>query len=160
MIKTAQRFEKNISYYGFDLFEDLGEAGYHAELSKRPPTMAEVQFLIETAGAHVQLFKGNTLETLPQAVSSLPKMDFIFIDGGHSNETIQNDWNAVKALMHQHTVVIFDDYWRNRTDAGCKQVVDAIDRNVYSVSILPEVDTFENKDFGRLEISFAKVEKK
>jgi len=57
-------------------------------------------------------------------------------------------------------VVIFDDYWRNREDAGCKVVVDHIDENVYTVEILKEIDVFNNADFGRLEISFARVTKK
>ncbi len=160
MIKEAQKHASDVSYYGFDLFEDLGNEGYIAELSKMPPTEAEVRTLLESTGARVTLFRGNTLETLPKNAPTLPVMDFIFIDGGHSVETILSDWNSIQNLIGKNTVVLFDDYWRNRTDAGCKVVVDAIDRSQFDVTILPEIDIFNNKDFGRLEISFARVVRK
>jgi hypothetical protein len=160
MITVAKQFNSDIEYCGYDLFEDLGEGGYHAELSKRPPTEEEVRTLIDATGAKVSIFKGNTLTSLPESVPNLPKMDFIFIDGGHSVETIASDWKNIQTLMHEKTVVIFDDYWRNREDAGCKAVVDQINRSVYNVEVLSEIDVFNNADFGRLEISFAKVTKK
>jgi len=161
MIETARAIGiEKPAYYGFDLFEDLGETGYQDELSKMPPSEKEVTALLEETGAEVHLYRGNTHETLPNAVERVPKMDFVFLDGGHSVETIENDWRYVQEVMDENTVVIFDDYWRNRTDAGCKPIVDAIDRSKYDVEILPEVDSFTNTDFGRLDISFAKVVKK
>ncbi len=160
MITVAKEHIHDVAYFGFDLFEDLGESGYMNELSKMPPTEAEVANLISATGATVKLFRGNTLTSLPQSVPTLPKMDFIFIDGGHSVDTIASDWKYIQELMHEGTVVIFDDYWRNRVDAGCKAVVDVIDQSLYVVEILPEIDVFNNKDFGRLEISFAKITRK
>ncbi len=160
MIKEAQKHNSNIFYFGYDLFEDLGKIGYHAEFSKMPPTKEEVHASLSATGATVRLFKGNTLETLPNSISELPQIDFIFIDGGHSIETIQSDWNNIQKIMNKQTIVIFDDYWRNRTDAGCKLIVDAIDTTRFFVEVLPEIDVFDNPDFGRLEISFAKVVKK
>ena len=46
---------------------------------------------------------------------------------------------------------------RYRSDAGAKLIVDSIDRNKYHIDILPKIDSFDNADFGRLDISFAKV---
>ncbi|MFC1731689.1 class I SAM-dependent methyltransferase [candidate division KSB1 bacterium] len=159
MIKCAQRFTSpsDISYYGFDLFELIDDDIYKEELSKYPPTKQEVQKKIGKTEAQIYLFQGNTKETLPEAIKKLPKMDFIFIDGGHSIETIQSDWENIKTLMHANTVVLFDDYWRNRVDVGCKAIVDNINEDIFNVEILPIVDIFENKDFGHLEIQFAKV---
>ena len=160
MINEALQHTPKILYVGYDLFEDLGEAGYQEEFSKRPPSEEEVKILLKKTGVEILLFKGNTLKTLPESIEGLPKIDFIFIDGGHSVETIASDWLFIQKLMHDTSVVIFDDYWRNRSDAGCKVVVDAIDRALFDVSILPEIDTFNNPDFGKLEISFARVVKK
>ncbi len=160
MLEIAKRRSADVSYFGFDLFEDLGAEGYKNEFSKMPPTQAEVENLISKTGAKVTLYRGNTLVSLPNAVPTLPPMDFIFIDGGHSIETIASDWKYTQMLMHDETVVIFDDYWRNREDAGCKTTVDAIDRAKYHVEVLPEIDSFDNPDFGHLDISFAKVTKK
>ena len=147
----------NCHYYGFDLFEDLDEDTYKREISKRPLSNNDIKIKLADLGAQVHLFPGNTLDTLPEEVNNLPKMDFIFIDGGHNIDTIRNDWFYCSELMHQHTIVIFDDYWHNRTDHGAKLSVDDIDRSRYDVEVLPEIDSFENKDFGRLDISFAKV---
>lgn len=157
MIETARKLNEDVEYYGFDLFDDLSEDAYKKEMSKRPPSQDSVQNILDTTGAKITLHAGNTLESLPKAVASLPKMDFIFIDGGHSNETVKSDWEAVSVLMHKESIVIFDDYWRNRTDGGSKLTVDAIDTSLYKVEILPEIDVFDNPDFGHLEISFAKV---
>ena len=162
MLTLARELSPNVSikYYGFDLFEALADAMYRDEISKKPPTQAEVRALIETTGADAQLFAGNTLETLPKAIRELPKVDFMFIDGGHSYDTILSDWEACAELMHERTVVIFDDYWRNRDDHGAKRVVDAIDTTQYRVEVLPIIDSFTNDDFGTLDISFAKVTKR
>lgn len=160
MITTAQAQAKpddDIEYYGFDLFEALDENRFESEISKWPPNMTEVKSKLQQTNAQIHLYKGNTRESLPANYSLLPEMDFIFIDGGHSYETILNDWTYVSKLMHEKTTVIFDDYWRNRNDAGAKPVVDAIDRNKYTVVVLPRIDSFKNKDFGELQISFARV---
>ena len=158
MIEVAKKYnEGTIRYYGFDLFEDLSKDQYLKEMSKIPPTKEYVQNKLTLEGVEVHLFSGNTLDTLPKEINEMPTMDFVFIDGGHSNETILNDWIYCSKLIGPKSVVIFDDYWRNRTDGGCKLTVDNIDKTIYKVEILPEIDIFENPDFGHLEISFAKV---
>ena len=61
------------------------------------------------------------MKTLPEVSKNLPQMDFIYIDGGHSLETIKNDWDYTKNLMHKGTIVLFDDYWQNKIDGICLQ---------------------------------------
>lgn len=148
-----------VEYVGFDLFEDLTNDLYNYEISKFPPDLNTVKDkLSQQTKAHVTLVKGNTMETLPQFVSETSFVpDFVFIDGGHALETIQNDWNAVSKLMSKKTVVIFDDYWQNREDQGARPIVDTIDTERYTVEIMPVLDSVNNPDFGRLDIRFAKV---
>lgn len=162
MIVAASKFTRpeSIDYYGFDLFEELERARFESEISKWPPTLQEVETKLNATGAHIHLFKGDTTASLPVAVAALPKMDFIYIDGGHSLETIQSDWESASKLMHGKTVVLFDDYWKDNIKAGAKPIVDAIDTSVYNVQILPIVDRFDNTDFGSLSIQFAKVSKR
>jgi hypothetical protein len=160
MIEKAQlNTDKKVTYIGFDLFEGLSDDLYKEELSKKPPTFDEVKNKLEATNANITLIKGNTINTLPEFIKGGEKVDFIFIDGGHSVDTIQSDWDAVSKLMHENTVVIFDDYWRNREEESAGPVVNSIDKTKYTVEILPEIDKFNNPDFGRLEISFAKVSK-
>jgi hypothetical protein len=60
-------------------------------------------------GAKIFLFKGDTREVLPKVVNTLPMMDFIFIDGGHSLETMENDWRYAQVVMGLNTFVVFDE---------------------------------------------------
>lgn len=123
MIRTAQKIGvKNVEYYGTDLFEK--PADYEVRFLNAgwiPPE--DVKAKLERTGAKVRLIKGNTRETLPHEVPNLPKMDFIYIDGGHSYETVKCDWKYAQRLMHPDTIVVFDDYW---SFEGVRRVVDGI----------------------------------
>ncbi|OHB03552.1 MAG: hypothetical protein A2920_02725 [Candidatus Zambryskibacteria bacterium RIFCSPLOWO2_01_FULL_43_17] len=160
MIECAAQFHPvdALSYFGFDLFEKMDESIYKQEISKVPPKRDDVYGYLKGIGANIRLYSGYTQDTLT-VLKELQAMDFVYIDGGHATETVLNDWNKVKEYMSARTVVIFDDYWHNRSD-GPKVVIDAIDKGVFDVEFLPEVDVFFNKDFGRLVISLVKVARK
>jgi predicted O-methyltransferase YrrM len=158
MINEAKKFHgQGVEYYGFDLFEQMTDEVHQIEVAKYPLSESRIQAKLERTGCRIRLFKGYTQTTLPRAVPQLPKMDLIFIDGGHSLETIQSDWINIVSLMHEKTVVIFDDYW-NRDDVGCKPIIEKLDRQKYYVEILPIQDTFR-KDWGILKINLVKVTK-
>ncbi|MFH0874138.1 MAG: class I SAM-dependent methyltransferase [Candidatus Komeilibacteria bacterium] len=163
MIRLAQKFSPAVEYYGYDLFEEMNPEVFDKEISKMPPSKAEVQAKLALTGAKIELYQGFTQKTLPQTVASLPKMDLIFIDGGHSHETVANDWLYAQQAMNEKTVVIFDDYWaegcKGDMTEGAKLVVDAIDRNKFMVEVLPIQDCFR-KDWGVLKIQFARVQLK
>lgn len=160
MLNEAKKFCRpdEITYYGFDLFEEMTKDKFEEELSKFPPAQDEVLQKLKQTGANIRLYKGNTLITLPRVADSLPKMDFIFIDGGHSIQTIENDWCYAQELMGENTIVIFDDYYFDKNDVGAKTVVDKIDRTRFSVEILPICDSFQ-KEWGTLTINFVRVKK-
>lgn len=160
MIRTASKYHsiEQIQYFGFDLFDSMDQDTYKHEVSKIPPSKSEVYNRLSKTGAKINLIEGYTNETMHN-IAHLPKMDFIYIDGGHAQETVLNDWNCSKKMMHEKTVVIFDDYWHNRND-GPKVVIDSINRDEYKIEMLPIVDVFFNKDFGRLVISLVKVTKR
>ena len=167
MIKEAQKFPGNeVEYYGFDLFELLDEKTSQKEFSKewsdskftRPwPSLRNVENKLKKTGARIHLFQGNTKDTLPKVIRELPKMDFVFIDGGHDIETVENDWKYVQQVMSSNTIVIFDDYW-NREDGGCKKTIKKIDKAKFKVKVLPGKDKFK-KDWGILKTNFVKVQR-
>jgi hypothetical protein len=153
----------DVSYYGFDLFEEADEAVISHEASKFPPSMASVRRKLQSfaeRGATIELFKGNTLKVLPAVVGSLPKMDFVFIDGGHSYETVRNDWQCARRLLGARSILIFDDYVNReavgQTGVGVNRVVDEIDGQIYSVAHLKPIDVFR-KSWGTLRVGFVKV---
>lgn len=149
-------------YYGFDLFEHLTPEKAKQELAKSrlPPPLVEVHKRLSAVPgkAHLALFAGDTRELLPRMVPNFPAMDLIFLDGGHSLETVRSDWEAIQPLMRPgHTVVLLDDYYENRDDVGCRRLVDQLRRppqSRYSIELLEPVDRY---DHTRLTIRMVKI---
>ena len=143
MIKAAKSFNPLIKFYGFDLFEMFFDKKniLSKELSKRPKSMEIIKDLLKEH-AKIKLIKGNTLKTLPK-FSKKNKVDFIFIDGGHSVKTINNDWNQSKKLMHKNTVVVFDDFYSGDKNLikkfGCNKIIENLS-NDYLVEYLEPKD--------------------
>lgn len=135
-------------YIGFDLFEDMDPVTNAAELSKSrlPPSREYVSTKMLAADIRCQLVQGNTRETIPNFVTNYhpnsPKPDFIYIDGGHSLATIQSDWESLLPLIQPSTYVLFDDYYENRDDFGCKQLITKLQSDSkFKVKLLDPVDT-------------------
>ncbi len=111
---------EEVEYYGFDHFEGDDSR------------MEQVRQKLRETGCQFMLFKGDSLVTLPRVVKTLPKMDLIFIDGGHSFATVKSDWENSRSLMHDKTAVFFHNY----DFSGVKRVVDNISREEYLVKII------------------------
>ena len=67
---------------------------------------------LKNENIYIKLIKGDTKQSLKQF--KIKKIDFVFIDGGHSIETIKNDWLNIQKLINKKSVVIFDDYYENK----------------------------------------------
>ncbi len=106
---------EEIEYYGFDLF-----VHYSA---------ARVARKLDDTGCRYTLFEGDTVETLPEAVETLPRMDVIFIDGGKSYREAKSDWVHSTRLMHAGTGV----YVHNTGFPGVGRMVDEVPRDRYMV---------------------------
>jgi predicted O-methyltransferase YrrM len=165
MITTAsiRHSPKDITYIGFDLFEQMNDEIYKNELSKMPDTMDTINRKIEKTGVNIHLFKGYSEETLPRMIAKrdeFPPVDFIFIDGGHSIETISSDWENARKLMSKNTIVVFDDYYLDCPDLidkfGCNKIIDSLDRAIYDVAFLKVIDSFD-QDRGKLNIQMVRV---
>jgi predicted O-methyltransferase YrrM len=162
MIRTAAAHvdAAEVRYRGFDLFEDLTDEQLKSEFSKRPPAYETVLERLQATGADVALIRGNTRITLPRSSDILSAADLVFIDGGHSIETITADWDAVRAAMQPDTIVIFDDYYPDPEPAlsglGCQSIVDGLDRSTYRVEVLPTMDAFP-QPWGVLRVRMARV---
>ncbi len=117
-----------VEYFGFDFFGGSGDS-----------RMKQVRQRLEETGCRFRLFKGDSVKTLPEVVKNLPKMDLIFIDGGHSYATVKSDWENSKSLMHGKTAVFFHNY----DFSGPKSVVDGICQEEYNVKIIRPESDFE-----------------
>lgn len=109
-------------YYGFDLFEDATPETDAMEKNVRPHHfMRDIHDKL--TGYDAYLFKGNTRETLKNFSEPV---DFVWIDGGHSIETIRSDWENVKRVATRDAWIFFDDYYTGPIDTktmGCNEIV-------------------------------------
>lgn len=154
MISTALKHNENVEYFGFDLFDDFKE--FQKEFCWKGVAKIEDVKKRLSKFNNVNLIKGNTKETL-KSFNIQP--DFVFIDGGHSLETIESDWNNVLRIMKKNTVVIFDDYYHNRSDVGAKKIVSQISEDIkFKVTLNNNLDYCKDEKDGTIIIGLAKVE--
>ena len=143
MIQAAKIFNKNIEYFGFDLFEMINSKIQKKELSKIPNSKKDTLKNLSRY-ARVKLFKGYTTKTLDKLKNK--KVDLIFIDGGHKLSTIKNDWEKCKKFQKKNTIIIFDDYYLNDKKIikrfGCNLVINKISEKQYLKKFCFFIDNF------------------
>jgi predicted O-methyltransferase YrrM len=129
------------TYYGFDLFEDATEETDRQEMNVKPHWyMEKVEDRLQ--GYDVHLYKGNTRDTL---ATFNEKVDFVWLDGGHSIETIQSDWENIKRCLAPDAWVFFDDYYTGGIDTermGCNKILEGL-----KYEILPDRDPVRGGGF-------------
>lgn len=163
MIETAQIYNDEVDYWGFDLFEEFDATKAVEGFSKIPPSIQEVAERLKPTGANWTLYRGDSRETLPANLHALKGADFVFIDGGHSLDVIEADWSNIQQIMSPDTIVVFDDYYIDPAPIverlGCNALIESLDRNVYDVAYLEPVDSFQ-KQWGVLNIQMVMVTRK
>jgi len=118
-------------YYGFDVFEGGDLNLDEKEMNGKGRCTEENAHKVLKDIPHT-LYKGLTSDTL---MTFDKKVDFAFIDGGHSIETIQSDFNFVAHLLNPGGVLVFDDYYTpERPGFGCNRVIDGMTHLVLPVS--------------------------
>ena len=161
MIERAARNGRIfVEYYGFDMFEQMTPEVNEAEVGKK--TLAKsydevMKYLKERTKARIiKLFKGDTKKTLPAAISNLPKMDVIFVDGGHSLSTVQSDFEHALKLAHSKTIILLDDYYPGDFTKGCAFLVenDLKSRHSLKAEVMEPIDDYHESG---LSVQFVKV---
>lgn len=117
----------NCFYTGFDLFEDATKETDAEELNvKAHAELVEVAKRIEMAGLNrFALHRGDSKVTVPKWIASdeFQPFDFAFIDGGHSVETINSDFRAIKEAISPGGVIILDDHYTPENEGfGCNHI--------------------------------------
>ena len=104
-----------VHYRGFDLFEEATDETVKLELNIKPHNyteaggkrLADFAVKMKEAGKTFtyRLYAGNTNETMANA--RFDDVDFAYIDGGHSYDTVKNDYGYLEEVP----VVVFDDFY-------------------------------------------------
>lgn len=154
MATEALKHQDTVHYIGFDLFEDATPETDEAEFNvKKPAKLADVrgrlkEFADKHEGFSFKLVKGNTREKLKASRAPLrgQEIDLAFIDGGHSVETVQHDYDE---LAKKAKVIVCDDHYAEGVDTerfGCNKVIK--DREFV---VLPETDPI--KGGGKVQMA-------
>jgi len=153
MIEAAKIFNKNIEYYGFDLFEEITDKIYEAEASKFPENFSKIKSLLERHG-NIFLYKGFTKDTLRKFSEKEIKVDFIFVDGGHAVETIENDYFYSLKIAKDKACIIFDDFYETKTidlkRFGSNNLYGKLKLNKNNPEILPFSDMYKKNEEKRV----------
>jgi len=158
---TRKSPESEIQYLGIDLFaEGLTHEKYLSEVSLIPDSFFSVQQrLSKFENVKIELIQGDSVTVLPKILDR-EKFDLIHIDGGHSYNTVLQDWLNVTNLIDEKSVVFFDDYVNSRGvtkgSFGVNRVVDSIDSKIFDKKLSVNRDFFW-KDYGLLVLRVAKL---
>ena len=91
-------------------------------LRMSPNSLKCVKFLLKKFNKSINLYKGYSKDILNKI--DISKIDFVFLDGGHSYETVKEDLNLLKSKLANKSIIICDDY--NIPQYGVKKAVDEI----------------------------------
>ena len=126
MSLSAFKYQNAVSYTGFDVFSngtielDEYEKNIKPHFSQKSIEML-LQFLqFVEPNFKYHLISGDTNKTLRPTV-----VDFAFIDGGHSVETIKNDFDN----LSKSRIILLDDYYTGPIDTslyGCNKIIQNI----------------------------------
>ena len=172
MALAAFEYTDRFTYFGFDLFEEATALTDDIEMNSKK------HHTIELIEARLNQFKDKMKEKGKEFIFKLHKgdskitlkknklarnVDFAFIDGGHSYETVKADYNNLKKVP----ILVFDDFFSKdefgqqpiEKNMGVNKLVKEI--KAYGKVVLPSNDRVLGG--GRTHIAFVansdKVEK-
>ena len=116
MAVAALQHHDKVHYVGFDLFEDATVESDQYEMNTKAHNTVEainnrlkefaVKMFNEGKTFTYELHKGDSKVTVP-ACKAVKDADFAYIDGGHSYETVKQDYENLKHIP----VLVFDDFF-------------------------------------------------
>ena len=135
---------KDFFYLGIDLFEDFQEAisnevvpdflikkqnfsnplkslVYNFLLIEKLNSLDSVSKFLKKFQNNIELKKGNSLTILPK--TDLKIFDMIFVDGGHSYQTVKFELDIILNSIKDNCLVVCDDYSLQEA-TGVKKAID------------------------------------
>ena len=143
----------NFRYVGIDIFEHdekannevvpninfknpLKQMYYRYIKRENPYSLNSVKNLLKKFEKNVEIIKGDSKEILPKI--DLTKIDYVFIDGGHSYETVKSDLNNCKIVIENNGIILCDDYDLSYAPGVKKAIEEFSDNEQYEMKILFE----------------------
>lgn len=115
----------SVEYHGVDVFEELPPRDRDREVCPMVASPLEtVRSRLERIGKRVFLHKGPSHDLFPELRSRELQFDLIWIDGGHSYETVKRDFEEYSQLLAPNGIIFFDDYTEDPYLPYVKKYVD------------------------------------
>ena len=108
----SQKFSNPLKHFYYNIF-----------LKENLNSMESIEKFLKKFKKNINLVKGDSNKTLNQ--HNLSKIDFAFIDGGHSYETTYNDLSILYSFMkNKAKTIVCDDYMDATYITEVKKAVD------------------------------------
>ena len=144
-------------YLGIDLFEDFEDAVstevvpefltnkqnfsnplkslfYNFLLREKLNSLESVSKFLKKFGKNVELKKGNSLDILKKI--DLKIFDMIFVDGGHSYETVKFELGIILKNINDNCLVICDDYIHAEAIGVKKAIDESVREELYNFKVV------------------------
>lgn len=139
-------------FYGIDLFENTNEDIDNNEMTHKHNNLSNPfkhllfniilkknLFSLENVNNFLRKFKNNIFLYKGFSHDQLLKIDLstidmIFLDGGHSYETVSSDLSIILEGIKKEKIIICDDY--DQVNYGVKQAVDELKNKVKEIKLL------------------------
>ena len=148
---------KDFFYLGIDLFEDFQEAiknevvpeflvqkqnfsnplkslVYNFLLKEKLNSLNSVSKFLKKFENNIELKKGNSLNILPK--TNLKIFDMIFVDGGHSYETVKFELEIILKNMKDSCLVVCDDYSLHEATGVKKAIDETVIQNSCNLNVI------------------------
>jgi len=122
MIRAAK--DRQVEYHGIDVFEESTADLVNKEVSLVADSMEKVLHKLRKISKKVFLYKGYSKDVFPRLCELRLEFDCIWIDGGHSYETVKYDFENYSQLLSKDGVIFIDDYTNESTLPDVKRYVD------------------------------------
>ena len=144
--------KEDFTFHGIDIFEDTNNKIDNQEmttkhnrisnpfkhlifniiLKKKLFSLESIHDFLKKFKKNVKLYKGFSDTELLKI--DMSKIDMVFLDGGHSYETVKNDISIILSGMKKGKIIICDDY--DQVNYGVKKAVDEFKNQVSEIKEL------------------------
>ena len=73
---------------------------------------------------NISIIEGNFDQTLFSALTQMPKVDFVFVDGNHRREPTERYFNQLLPAVNNNSILIFDDiHWSREMEQAWETII-------------------------------------
>jgi len=130
---ALNQHNNKVIYTGYDAFDDITEEeSFSIEVNGKGlgSQKEAIRWLTKVKNRFSDRFEFSLIKGFTSKTLTAPKIyDLVYIDAGHSYESVLHDWNMVK----DSKVIIFDDHHLDGVNKVLKEVVEPL----YEVEYIP-----------------------